>query len=167
MWRLCGRSNDKGSSGGRCSAAHDDENEILQCGFQKLREYLKTHVEEFSRLVHNQDLLNGTEPLAVAGFEKEFQKAKAEGEIQIPREDILFFETDKPGEFIINTTRIIEHDATNAESLSDAEILGRKQCEQLERFLRKYVPDLNMRCLSLPVLLWGVRGSRQLVGTTR
>ncbi len=131
---------------------------------KKLREYLKTHVEEFSRLVHNQDLLNGTEPLAVAGFEQEFQKAKAEGEIQIPREDILFFETDKPGEFIINTTRIIEHDATNAESLSDAEILGRKQCEQLERFLRKYVPGFEHALLEFTGPSVGVRGSRQLVG---
>lgn len=130
----------------------------------KLRSYLKSHVEEFSRLVHNQDLLNGTEPLAVAGFVKEFKKAKDQNEIEIPREDILFFETNRPGEFIINTTRIIDHDATNAASLSDAERIGRQQCEQLERFLRKHVPGFENALLEFTGPSVGVRGSRQLSG---
>lgn len=130
----------------------------------RLRSYLKEHVGEFSRLVRNQDLLNGTEPLAVAGFEKEFEQAKAAGEIEIPREDILFFETNRPGEFIINTTRIIDHDATSAASLSDAERVGRKQCEQLERFLKKYVPGFENALLEFTGPSVGVRGSRQLKG---
>ncbi len=98
------------------------------------------------------------------GFEEEFKKAKEDGILSIPRENVLMFGTGRDGEYIINTTRIINHDATNASSLTDAEFLGRKQCAELDAFLRKYVPGFENALLEFTGPSVGVRGSRQLVG---
>ena len=130
-----------------------------------LRNHILSHAEDFPRLVNNIELINNTPYLAIAGFIEEFKKAKAAGEISIPREDILFFETSVPGEFIINTTRIIEHDATDAWSLSEAEKIGRVQCSELEKFLRDYVPGFEKSHLELTGPSIGVRQSRQLRGS--
>ena len=129
-----------------------------------LRKHIAQHAEKFPRLVDHIDLMNKTPYLAIAGFIDEFKRAKEAGEISIPREDILFFETDVPGEFIINTTRIIGHDATDAKSLSDAERTGRLQCAELQRFLRKYIPGFDKAHLELTGPSIGVRQSRQLKG---
>lgn len=74
------------------------------------------------------------------------------------------FGTGRDGEFIINTTRIVDHDATDAWSLTDAEFLGRKQCAELDAFLRKNVPGFENALLEFTGPSVGVRGSRQLVG---
>lgn len=130
-----------------------------------LKAYLLDHLPDFSRLVNHAELVKSDTPLALAGFEEAFRRAKAAGELDIPREDILFFETSRPGEYIINTTRILGHDATDARSLSDAERLGRRQCAQLDRFLRREVPGFEKALLEFTGPSVGIRGSRQLVGS--
>lgn len=129
-----------------------------------LKDFIYGHLQEFSRLKDHLDLLRTPAPLALAGFDKAFQDAKDRGEISIPREDILFFETSRKNEYIINTTRIIDHDATDASSLSDAEMVGRRQCAELDTFLRRYVPGFENAVLEFTGPSIGVRGSRQLVG---
>jgi hypothetical protein len=49
-------------------------------------------------------------------------------------------------------------------SLSEAELTGRKQCEQLDRFLRKRVPGFDKAVLETTGPSVGIRGSRQLKG---
>ncbi|MBE6828594.1 MAG: FAD-dependent oxidoreductase [Ruminococcaceae bacterium] len=129
-----------------------------------LKEYVYQHLEEFPRLKDHLDLIQSSKPFAVAGFDEVFKKAKEKGEISIPREDILFFETSRKNEYIINTTRILDHDSTDAVSLSDAEFAGRRQCAELDTFLRKYVPGFRNALLEFTGPSVGVRGSRQLVG---
>ncbi|WP_461207358.1 FAD-dependent oxidoreductase [Clostridium sp. DL1XJH146] len=131
---------------------------------KKLREHINNNSEKFPRLVNNIDLMNKTSFLSIAGFIDEFKKAKEAGEISIPREDILFFETSQPGEFIINTTRVIGHDPTNPWSLSDAEKIGRIQCEELKRFLCKYVAGFENAHLEMTGPSIGIRQSRQVKG---
>jgi hypothetical protein len=122
------------------------------------------HLPEFPRLRDHADLIKSEGPLALAGFDESFRSAKAAGQISIPREDILFFETNRPNEYIVNTTRIIDHDGISAVSLSDAEIVGRRQCAELDIFLRKQVPGFANALLEYTGPSVGVRGSRQLVG---
>lgn len=129
-----------------------------------LKEFVSQNLDEFSRLKDHLDLVKNEEPLALAGFDKIFAEAKNKGEISIPREDILFFETSRKNEYIINTTRILAHDSTDAVSLSDAELVGRRQCAELDAFLRKYVPGFQNALLEFTGPSIGVRGSRQLVG---
>ncbi|WFR57675.1 FAD-dependent oxidoreductase [Anaerocolumna sp. AGMB13025] len=131
---------------------------------EALREHIKVHKEEFPRMVHNIDLMYQTVRLSFAGFTKEFKEARDMGELDIQREEILCFETNTPGEFIVNTTRILNQDGTDAVSLSEAEITGRKQCEQLDRFLKKKIPGFHKAVLEFTGPSVGIRGSRQLRG---
>lgn len=74
------------------------------------------------------------------------------------------FETDRKGEFIINTTRITELDGTTVRGLSQAERVGRIQCNELDYFLKKYVPGFKDAVLEYTGPSVGIRGSRQLEG---
>lgn len=130
-----------------------------------LKAYVKQNLADFPRLSDNLDLLNGKEPLALAGFDSVFRKAKEAGELSIPREDVLMFETSRAGEYVINTTRILHCDATDAVSLSKAEMEGRRQCRELAVFLKAYVPGFENAILEFTGPSIGIRGSRQLVGT--
>ena len=130
----------------------------------RLKEHITSQLQEFNRLKDNQDLMSLALPFCVAGFKEEFKAAKERKELDFDREELLFFETNRPGEYIINTTRILGHDATDARSLSEAEIIGRKQCAQLESFLHKYIPGFETALLEYTGPSVGVRGSRQLIG---
>lgn len=136
------------------------------CGVdtQAMKDHILRHPERFPALAPYLDIFAQDIPVDIHGFEAEFQEAKEEGTLSIPRENVLLFGTGRPGEYIINTTRIIDHDATDAMSLSDAERLGRQQCMELDRFLRRYVPGFQNAMLEFTGPSVGVRGSRQLVG---
>ncbi len=129
-----------------------------------LKRHMEAHAQDFPRMVNNIALMFQTSRLSFAGFEKEFRLAREQGELEILREEVLGFETNTPGEFIINTTRVLGKDGTNAVSLSEAEFLGRKQCRDLDLFLRKYLPGFQNAILEFTGPSIGIRGSRQLKG---
>lgn len=129
-----------------------------------LKEYILSHPARFHRLALQFDLIRQAIPMDMEGFDEEFIAEKQAGNLSIRRENVLMFGTGRPGEYILNTTRIVDHDATNAASLSEAEMIGRRQCAELDRFLRKYVPGFADALLEFTGPSVGVRGSRQLVG---
>lgn len=129
-----------------------------------LKAYVTAHPERFPALAPHIGLFSRDIPVDLEGFDQEFRQAKAEGKLSIRRENVLMFATGRPGEYIINTTRIVDHDATDALSLSDAERIGRRQCVELDRFLRAHVPGFQEAMLEFTGPSVGVRGSRQLVG---
>ena len=131
---------------------------------EKLRAYVLQNPQRFPKLSPHGDLMKTSIAMDLEGFDQEFAQAKAEGLLSIRRENILMFGTGQAGEYIINTTRIVDHDATDAMSLSDAEFLGRKQCAELDAFLRKHVPGFESALLEFTGPSVGVRGSRQLIG---
>ncbi|HET6453358.1 MAG TPA: FAD-dependent oxidoreductase, partial [Armatimonadota bacterium] len=63
-------------------------------------------------------------------FNKLFNKAKAEGRLDCPRENVLLFLTTREGEIHFNQTRINRADGTSTEDLTRAEIEGRRQAWQ-------------------------------------
>lgn len=136
------------------------------CGVdtEALRSYILNNPDRFAALMKHGELIPNAEALDVQGFEEEFIHEKAEGRLSIPRENVLLFGTGRPGEYIINTTRIVDHDGTDAASLSDAELLGRRQCAELDVFLRKYVPGFQNAMVEFTGPTVGIRGSRQLAG---
>jgi hypothetical protein len=92
------------------------------------------------------------------------KKAKAEGRFNLDRSQILCFETNNPGEFIVNMSRIYRRKATDVFDLSAAEIEGRRQCFEIFRFLRRDVPGFeNSKILSIGPNI-GVRESRKIRG---
>ncbi|MFD3259299.1 FAD-dependent oxidoreductase [Paenibacillus lentus] len=130
----------------------------------RVKQYIHEHPEDFPLYNGDTSIIEKSPRLSVGGFDSLFKEAKAKGEISIPRENILFFETNNPGEVIMNTTRILGHDATDAYSLSKAEMEGRKQCRELELFLHKYVPGFENAVVESTGPSIGVRGSRQIKG---
>ncbi|MDO4345592.1 MAG: FAD-dependent oxidoreductase [Eubacteriales bacterium] len=131
---------------------------------EKLKAYIQSHIESFPCHEKNRKLMDSVSRFSFRGFQEEFTAANSSGEHEIQREDVLCFETDRKGEYIINTTRILDHDGADASSLSDAEMIGRRQCRQLDSFLRKNVPGFEHALLEYTGPSIGVRGSRQLVG---
>ena len=131
---------------------------------QALKEAVLSNPEKFPRLNRDIDVMKTAERLSFVGFDDEFKAAKTRGEISIPREDILFFETNNPGEFILNTTRIINESGVNAESLTKAEMVGRQQCQELFGFLVNHIPGFENAHIALTGPSVGVRGSRQIKG---
>lgn len=130
----------------------------------KLREKVLADPSKFPRLNRDLEIMKTSKILSFVGFEEEFNQAKKANEISIPREDILFFETNNPGEFIMNTSRIINESGVDAEGLTRAEIIGRKQCEELYHFLVKYIPGFEHAKVAYTGPRVGVRGTRQIKG---
>jgi hypothetical protein len=100
----------------------------------------------------------------MGGFRSIFNKAVENGDITFKRDGILMFEGNTPGEVIINTTRLLGYDSTNPWSLSEAEIEGRRQTQELEKVLKKSVPGFENAMLAFTGPSIGVRGSRQIRG---
>lgn len=92
------------------------------------------------------------------------QKATAAGELELPREDLLFFATPHERETSVNSTRITRVLGTDVWDLSYAEWQSRRQMRQIAAFLRRYVPGFEK---SYPVqsgVNIGVRETRRIVG---
>ncbi|WP_246168559.1 FAD-dependent oxidoreductase [Paenibacillus antarcticus] len=130
----------------------------------RVKQYIHEHPDDFPLYNGDTSIIETSSRLSVGGFDSLFREAKAKGEISIPRENILFFETNNPGEVILNTTRILGHDATDAISLSKAEMVGRKQCRELELFVHKYIPGFENAVVEYTGPSIGVRSSRQIKG---
>ena len=69
------------------------------------------------------------------------------------------------GEFIVNTTRVINADPTVPEDLTRAEILGRKQAWEVFELLKTEVQGFENAELEFTGPFIGIRGSRQLKGS--
>jgi hypothetical protein len=65
---------------------------------------------------------------------------------------------------IVNTSRVVGLDATDPFQLSRAETIGRAQCVQIFRFLRKYAPGFERAIRMDTGGKIGVRESRHVVG---
>jgi len=93
-----------------------------------------------------------------------YLKARAEGRIDCPRNDVLWFVTPREDEIHFNTTRIIRSDATNAEDLTRAEIDARRQVMQYVAFLKADVPGFENAYLQMTAPQIGIRESRRVMG---
>ncbi|ROR89001.1 FAD dependent oxidoreductase [Raoultella ornithinolytica] len=133
---------------------------------EKLRAYMLENIDKLNNAYQIDDIRSATR-LSCHGFAQEFAAARAAGEISIPREDVLFFETNTPGEFVLNTSRILDHDATDPWSLSEAEFIGRQQCRELEIFMKRVVPGFENAIVLQTGPSVGVRGSCQISGSYR
>ena len=64
-----------------------------------------------------------------------YDEAKARGEVKNPRENVLKFRSVHPDVIHFNTTRIIGMTSLDGWSLTEAEVEGRRQVEDMVRFL--------------------------------
>jgi hypothetical protein len=91
-------------------------------------------------------------------------KATKAGELDLPREDILFFGTPHEGEVSVNSTRVIRVLGTDVWDLSYAECMSRRQMRQIASFLRRYVPGFESSYVVQSGVHVGVRETRRITG---
>jgi hypothetical protein len=93
-----------------------------------------------------------------------FLAAKAAGQIDCPREDVLCFHCLEPDVIHFNTTRVIHRKGTDGADLSAAEIEARSQVRHLYRFFQAKVRGFeNSRIHSIAQHI-GVRETRRVRG---
>ncbi|MDR6861521.1 FAD-dependent oxidoreductase [Variovorax guangxiensis] len=111
----------------------------------------------------------GPDSIMGDGTVKTIQRLHASGECVLPRSKIFLFETPRPNELLCNATRVIGRDGRElnpilVEDLTEAEIEGRKQVREYERFLRSHVPGCEKVWLADSGVQVGVRQTRQIRG---
>jgi hypothetical protein len=94
-------------------------------------------------------------------------KATEAGDLELPREDILFFATPHEGELSVNSTRVTGVLGTNAWDLTAAEWQSRRQMAQIAEFLKRYVPGFEESYIVQSGSRIGVRESRRIEGDYR
>jgi len=94
-------------------------------------------------------------------------EARENGDWTLDRVSIGLFRMPKKDEWCVNTSRIMGVDSTSNESLTRAEIEGRKQAEEITRFFRKYVPGCEDARVKSTASHVGIRESRHIKGEYR
>lgn len=95
---------------------------------------------------------------------KIYNEAKLKGQITCPRENLLWFDTVYNDQIHFNTTRIIKVDGTKNADLTYAEIEGRRQMNEIIKFLKNSVPGFEKSYLLMSAPQIGVRETRRIMG---
>lgn len=98
------------------------------------------------------------------GFQSFIEKARKNGDFPIETGLVGVYETHRPGEWRVNTSRIHDLDGTNVRDLTRGEIVGRRQALAIVKFLREYVPGFeNVEMIDTAAQI-GVRETRHIKG---
>ena len=92
------------------------------------------------------------------------RRATEAGELDLQREDMLFFATPHPNEVSVNSTRVTRVLGVDVWDLSYAEWCSRRQMRQIAAFLRKYVPGFEGSYVVQSGVQVGVRETRRVLG---
>jgi hypothetical protein len=95
------------------------------------------------------------------------KKATEAGELELPREDILFFGTPHEREVSVNSTRVTGVKGIDVWDMTRAEWQSRRQMRQITAFLKKYVPGFEKTYIAQSGVQVGVRETRRIVGEYR
>lgn len=129
-----------------------------------VKAFVKSNPDEFPFLKGNTDIVDMAAKLSISGYENVVKQGKEDGSLEFNTEAILFFETNNPGEVIVNVTRVRGLDATDPWDLTKAEIEGRRQVRNLEKFLQEKVRGFENSVLLTTGPSIGIRGTRQIKG---
>ena len=128
----------------------------------KVKAYIKNNPWDFPRMDVNK--IDDAPRISVGGYNVTFKKAMRDGKISFDREFLLFFETNTKGEVIVNTTRVSGINPIIPKELSKAEIEGRRQCEEVFKYLQENIDGFQNALLEYTGPFIGVRGSVQIEG---
>jgi hypothetical protein len=101
---------------------------------------------------------------SVHGLWDLIEEATAAGDLDLAREDILFFNTAHPGEVAVNSTRVTQVFGTDVFDLTRAEAVSHRQMAQVAAFLRDYVPGFAEAYVAQSGVQVGVRETRRILG---
>lgn len=99
----------------------------------------------------------------VVGLRSVMEKARKAG-YHLPVERTILITGLREGEVWVNMSRINGVDGTNPESLTHGEIEGRRQVEEIQRYLKEYVPGFEKSVFTKMAPFLGIRETRRIVG---
>ena len=95
------------------------------------------------------------------------RQASEAGELDLPREDMLFFGTPHEREVSVNSTRVTQVRGTDVFDWTRAEAESRRQLRQIAAFLRRHVPGFEQAYVAQSGVHVGVRETRRISGDYR
>ena len=101
---------------------------------------------------------------AVAGLHDLWQRARARGDVDIPRELVSFFISPYADEVTVNMTRVVDIDPLDPDDLTRAEVRARAQTMQLLAFFKRDVPGFANARIAATAAQIGIRESRRIAG---
>lgn len=104
------------------------------------------------------------ELLGVAGFFSTVRAAQQAGRLGGFRDRVLYFELPRPGEAVVNMTRVVDRSGVDAGALSRGALDAFAQVHEVMDFLRRDVPGFANSWLVQVASQVGVRETRHLVG---
>ncbi len=132
-----------------------------------IRALMDTNIDLFPVLKPHAGRQHQASRLSCSGFQEIMSQGMRQGELTFDRDMALFFETNTPGEVIVNMTRVNGENPVDPFSLTKAELEGRRQAWELYGFLRKRIPGFASARLLLSGPRIGIRSSRRLKGLFR
>jgi hypothetical protein len=94
-------------------------------------------------------------------------KLRETGELPVKRENLIFIGSPNTNEVYVNSTRLLNTDATDIWSLTNAELEGQIQAGKLTEMLRKHVAGFENCFISSICPNLGVRETRRFAGQKR
>ena len=128
-----------------------------------LAAYLREHPDEMRSSLPPQERVPAA-LTAVAGLNGLWERARADGLVDVPRELVSFFISPYPDEVTVNMTRVVNIDPLDPDDLTRAEVESRLQAMQLLEFFRRRVPGFAGARIAATGTQVGIRESRRIVG---
>lgn len=116
---------------------------------------------------YNVDFFRNTKGHCFIGLQNLIVKARENGDFDIPRNQFIYITTPSKNLLAVNTSRIINIDATDPFNLSQALTTGYDQVWQILCFLNKYVPGFENAKISQISPTFGIRETRHFIGQDR
>jgi glycine/D-amino acid oxidase-like deaminating enzyme len=105
--------------------------------------------------------------LTFADLHRKLSEVAQLGELNLPRADGYLFLTPRKGEMVCNMTTVSRKggvlDGTKVDDLTYAEVEGRKQAREYEKFLKKYLPGFEEIFIEDAGQI-GIRETRTILG---
>jgi hypothetical protein len=125
------------------------------------REWISPYPELWAKMMRRLDRM---QVIICGGYAGLIQKARAEGEFEVPQSRIVGVKLHKPDEFLVVMTRVLGLDPTSTASLTDAYTRIYEQIPVLVRFFQRWVPGFESSHLGEIAPMLGVRESRRIMG---
>jgi glycine/D-amino acid oxidase-like deaminating enzyme len=134
-----------------------------------VRDYVAAHTKDFHLPPDFKRRLK--KYLAVSGYFKMVREAQARGEFPCPRDRLLFFGGARPGEVVVNTTRVfppqsyfVEASIAQLRAAAALRTEALRQVHALAAWMKKRVPGFERSELAAVAPEIGIRESYRVVG---
>lgn len=145
---------------------------VTNYDLEKLLSFAETHPADFGikedyAQNYNPEFFRATPGHCFIGLTEIVRQAKEAGDFDVPRNQFIYITTPTKGELAINTSRIVNIDASDLYQLSKGLETGYRQVEVLMKFLNRYVPGFEEARLSGIAPSLGIRETRHFKGVFR